>query len=275
MKTVALSARLRAVADMVTAGNRVCDVGCDHGFVPIWLVQQKISPYVLAMDVRSGPLGAAREHVAEQGLASRIETRLSDGLHNYKIGEADTLICAGMGGGLMTRILSADRAKTVSFRELILQPQSEVEAFRAWLRAEGYRILQEHMIEEDGKFYPILLAEPGADRRYGDDHAYAAALREMFGNNTCDEIDDASLCGICDRFGPLLLKRGDGTLAAFLRREEKICGDILGSLRRQGTENDRRGRRYAQVEQRLLECRMALEIAAGAGGDRSRESAIH
>ena len=115
---------------MVTAGNVVCDVGCDHGFVPIYLVQQGISPRVLAMDLREGPLRAAREHVAVYGLESRIETRLSDGLHNYEKGEADTLVCAGMGGGLMMRILAKDREKTASFRELVLQPQSEIEKFR-------------------------------------------------------------------------------------------------------------------------------------------------
>ena len=127
MRSVALSKRLRTVAGMVTKGNRVCDVGCDHGFVSIYLVQQGISPKVLAMDLREGPLRAAKEHVAAYGLEEQIETRLSDGLHNYEAGEADTLICAGMGGGLMTRILQAEREKTASFRELVLQPQSEIE----------------------------------------------------------------------------------------------------------------------------------------------------
>ena len=131
MGPVVLSERLRAVASMVAPGVRVCDVGCDHGFVSIWLVECRISPCVLAMDVREGPLGAARKHVTERGLQSRIETRLSDGLHNYKIGEADSLICAGMGGRLMMRILGEEKAKTDSFRELILQPQSELMEFRA------------------------------------------------------------------------------------------------------------------------------------------------
>ena len=109
MRQVVLSRRLRTVAGMVTRGHRVCDVGCDHGFVPVYLVQQGISPGVLAMDLREGPLRAAREHVSAYGLEGQIETRLSDGLHNYKAGEADTLICAGMGGGLMMRILEAER----------------------------------------------------------------------------------------------------------------------------------------------------------------------
>ena len=102
---IVLSKRLQAVASMVTAGNRVCDIGCDHGFVPICLVQQKISPGALAMDVREGPLSQARMHIAACGLETYIETRLSDGLAAFRMGEADTLICAGMCGRLMMRIL--------------------------------------------------------------------------------------------------------------------------------------------------------------------------
>ena len=136
---------------MVTPGSRVCDVGCDHGFVSIYLIEQKVSPYVLAMDVREGPLGAARRHVAERELDAFIETRLSDGLHNYKAGEADSLVCAGMGGRMMMRILGEDREKTDSFRELILQPQSELEQFRIWLREHGYGITDEKMVEEIGR----------------------------------------------------------------------------------------------------------------------------
>ena len=139
MGPVLLSERLRAVASMVTPGSRVCDVGCDHGFVSIWLVEQNVSPRVLAMDVRVGPLGAAGRHVAQRGLESLIETRLSDGLHNYEIGEADSLICAGMGGRLMMHILGDEKTKTDSFTELILQPQSEIGKVRRYRLLKNLR----------------------------------------------------------------------------------------------------------------------------------------
>lgn len=239
MKSVVLSKRLQAVAAMVTVGNRVCDVGCDHGFVPIYLIKQGISPSVLAMDVKNGPLSAAREHIAESGLENEIETRLSDGLHNYNIGEADTLICAGMGGKLMIRILADDQTKTESFRELILQPQSEIEQFRAWLRGQGYRITNENMIEEDGKFYPMMRVEP---------------------NNMRNIIDDIELCKLEDRYGPFLLKRKDKTLTAYLRREERIYEEILDNLREQGLSDEKRKNRYEEVHILLEDCRKALDI---------------
>ncbi len=269
MGPMGLSERLRAVASMVTPGVRVCDVGCDHGFVSIWLVERRISPCVLAMDVREGPLGAARKHVTERGLQSRIETRLSDGLHNYKIGEADSLICAGMGGRLMMCILGEEKAKTDSFRELILQPQSELMEFRAWLREHDLRITDEKMVEEDGKFYPMMRAVPeagcsgvkdaGESRRSGDpglQKPSADAERSWM-----QDMEWGELCKLYDRYGGFLLQRGDCTLLAFLQKEERIYTEILGRLRGQGLDCDRRRMRYAEVETLLSDCRRAQEIA--------------
>lgn len=260
MGRVTLSERLRAVVSMVTPGSRVCDVGCDHGFVSIWLIEQQVSPHVLAMDVRKGPLGAAGRHVAERRLEACIETRLSDGLHNYEVGEADSLICAGMGGRLMMRILGEEKEKTDSFRELILQPQSELPQFRSWLREQGYRITDEKMVEEDGKFYPMMRAVPEdvtISVSLGDPglQAFAKKLSE-------DGIKEDMLCKLFDRYGGFLLRQGDSTLRAFLRREERICTEILDGLQSRGTDGGRRKTRYGEVETLLAECRTAQRIAA-------------
>ena len=257
MKSVVLSERLQAVASMVTQGSRVCDVGCDHGFVSIYLVEQKVSPYVLAMDVREGPLGAAGRHVSERGLDSFIETRLSDGLHNYKAGEADSLVCAGMGGRLMMRILGDDKEKTESFRELILQPQSEVEQFRIWLKGQGYRITDEKMVEEDGKFYPMMRV--AVDKGKSDSTgcqagAVDAGLTEMTGTDRLD------LCKLADRYGVYLLLRGDDILRRYLQREERIYREILEELQGQGLSCSKRKKRYLEIETLLRECRRAQEI---------------
>lgn len=260
MKPVVLSRRLQAVAAMVTAGNRVCDVGCDHGFVPVYLALQGISPAILAMDVKSGPLNAARKHIAEHGLENVIETRLSDGLHNYRIGESDTLICAGMGGRLMMRILSEDRDKTKSFGELVLQPQSEIEQFRAWLRGQGYRLTKENMIEEDGKFYPVMCADMGAGVEFDGPLEYVAKLRKSAKNNMCDSIDDDKLCKLIDRYGPILLRRRNKTLFAYIKREAIIYEEILSKLQTQGLSSEKRMARYAEVSELLEDCLLASAI---------------
>ena len=147
-----LSKRLQAIADMVTTGSRTADVGCDHGFVSIYLYENKIAPKVYAMDLREGPLQRAREHIEAKGFSDYIETRLSDGVEALAAGEADTLICAGMGGRLMAEILSKGHEKAAMMKELILQPQSELRYFREFLRQNGFAIVKENMIKEDGKF---------------------------------------------------------------------------------------------------------------------------
>lgn len=151
-----LSARLETVAKMVTKGNRVCDVGCDHGYISIYLVKNDISPFVYAMDVNIGPLERAKEHIVEYGLENQIETILSDGLCSLKERESDALICAGMGGKLVIKILTEGMDKVRKMKELILQPQSEIHFVRAFLREQGFFIDREDMVLEDGKFYPIM-----------------------------------------------------------------------------------------------------------------------
>lgn len=257
MRPVTLSERLRTVAGMVTVGNVVCDVGCDHGFVPIYLVQQGISPKVVAMDLREGPLRAAREHVAAYGLEGQITTRLSDGLHNFKKDEADTLICAGMGGGLMTRILNEDREKTDSFQELILQPQSEIEKFRRFLRESGYRILDEEMVEEDGKFYQAIRAA-GAD---SGERGKETRMDGSFGGADDDaEGMNEKLCKLNDRYGPVLLQKKTPVFFEFLEREAALYETILFQLRAQGLEDDKRKARFAQMEELLADNRRAREL---------------
>lgn len=254
MRPVVLSERLRAVTLMVTRGNRVCDVGCDHGFVPVYLVQQGISPKVLAMDLREGPLLAAKEHVAAYGLEGQIETRLSDGLHKYEAGEADTLICAGMGGGLMQRILGAEREKTDSFRELVLQPQSEIGRFRRFLRENGYGILDEEILAEGGKFYQVIRASgQGRSRQRG----MGGTEEAPFPPDSPTGITQEELCKLEDRYGPILLRRKTPAFLSFLAWEAAIYEEILANLRERGLTEEKRRARYAEVELLLRENRLA------------------
>ena len=151
-----LSLRLSAIAGLVTRGNRLVDVGCDHGYLPVSLYLDGKIPGAIAMDVRKGPLSRAQEHISQYGLDAYIETRLSDGLEALKPGEGDTLVIAGMGGPLMERILTDGAEVRESFREMILQPQSDIPHFRRFVRKIGWQITEEEMVLEDGKFYPMM-----------------------------------------------------------------------------------------------------------------------
>lgn len=156
-----LSKRLEAVANMVSVGNRLVDVGTDHSYIPIYLCESGKIPSAIAMDINKGPLNRAREHIKEHNLENIIQTRLSDGVTALKSGEGDTLIIAGMGGGLVIKILSEGLEVISSIKELILQPQSEIEEVRCFLKERGYMIIEENIVIDDGKYYPMMKAVKG------------------------------------------------------------------------------------------------------------------
>ena len=150
-----LSRRLHAVAGKVTRGNRLADIGTDHGYIPIYLVSEGICPSAIAMDVNQGPLDRADAHIREYGLSDKIGTRLSNGLERLEASEADSIVIAGMGGALMTDILNGGMHVIESGKELILQPQSEIFKVRHFLHDNGYMIVDEQILKEEGKYYFI------------------------------------------------------------------------------------------------------------------------
>ena len=244
---VVLSARMLALTDMVTAGNRVCDVGCDHGWVSIYLVQQGISPRVLAMDVRQGPLSRAQENIRQQGVEAYIETRLSDGVTALGAGEADTMICAGMGGRLMQRILEEGREKLEAM-ELILQPQSEISGFRAYLRQAGYVTLAENMVYEDGKYYPMMKVAVGNRRCVGLETEKPEA------------VCSADSVRLQDCFGGLLLAGCHPVLRQYLLHEQQSSQYILEQLKKNAAGGDRTMQRIRELEEEQRLICLALEL---------------
>lgn len=253
-REVEISARMKALADMVTPGLTGCDIGCDHGFVSIYLVQKGICEKVLAMDVRKGPLSQAAAHILEYGLEGQIQTRLSDGLQQLHVGEAECMICAGMGGPLMTRILEEGRDKALAMKELILQPQSEIREFRAYLRTHGYRIVQEDMVYEDGKFYPMMKAVP---------------TEGYFPEEECREEGNPPEEGRCiegaaqdpvqqlyDAFGPCLLRERHPVLKRYLEHSERVVGELAEKLKAQ--QGEKALARLPQLEEELQEIRRGL-----------------
>lgn len=218
-----LSARLEAVAKMVTKGNRVCDVGCDHGYISIYLVKNNFSPYVYAMDVNKGPLERAKEHIQGYGFENRIETILSDGLIALGDRESDTLVCAGMGGKLVIKILTEGMEKVTNMQELILQPQSEIHLVRVFLREQGFFIDREDMVFEDGKYYPMMHVLVHSDKKNEDNPVF-------------------------DKFGPVLLKDKHPVLGRFLEYTKNTLDEIEKKLSAE--------EKTEKIEKRMIELKI-------------------
>ncbi len=220
-KQLDLSKRLQAVANLVSPGRRVADIGCDHGYVSIYLADVRKCPKVIAMDVRKGPLSQAESNIHRYGMDDRIETRLSDGTALLEPDEVDTLLISGMGGRLIMRIVSEGLDRLGAFKELVLQPQSEVELVRKFLREHDYIIVDEDFVIEDGKNYPMMKALHVScldewDKGRGQQHDGFI-------------LSDYSLKQQ-DLFGPVLLKKRPADFCTFLDLKKKKTEEILQQI---------------------------------------------
>lgn len=226
-----ISKRLEMVADMVTRGGVVADIGTDHAYIPIYLIENKKAERAIAMDVNEGPLQRAREHILQHALDRLIDTRLSDGLEALEPQEADCVVIAGMGGPLTVRILTQGEGKLGVHTELILQPQSEIEEVRSWTEEHGWEIVREEMIREDGKYYPMM-----------------RAIRKIDGAE-----DEKHLSQVEKKYGRLLLQRRDPVLEAFLRHELILGKRILSALEGQCAEAAAKRRDEVTEEIQMIE----------------------
>lgn len=151
-----MTPRLMATAKFVKNGSKVSDIGTDHAYIPIWLVENGICDFVTAMDINEGPLLRAEDNIKKFGLENKIVTRLSDGVKALKPYDANTVIIAGMGGILINKILEDGKDLYPYIDHYILQPMTAVEETRKYLEHNGFIIEDECLAKEDDKIYNIL-----------------------------------------------------------------------------------------------------------------------
>lgn len=159
-----LSKRLSAVAALVNSCHTMADIGTDHGYIPIYLVEQKKVCRAIAMDIGRGPLQRAKEHVKLHCLDEYIELRLSDGARGLAKGEVEEVVLAGMGGRLMMKIIGDSKELFHDLHGFVIQPQSEYGFVRHFLEENHFTILKEDMVKEDGKYYPMMRVSSGTMR---------------------------------------------------------------------------------------------------------------
>ncbi|NCC43823.1 MAG: SAM-dependent methyltransferase, partial [Clostridia bacterium] len=160
-------------------------------------------------------------HIGEFQLESCIHTRLSDGVQSLQPGEADSVLIAGMGGALTVKILSEGEDVLRTVKEIILQPQSEIEKVRHYLEQTGYDITKEDMVFEDGKYYPVMKAESG-EMHYD---------REIF-----------------YMYGKLLLDEKHPVLKQYLEDRMNICRKILEKLDCEAQQEERMKNRIREIK---------------------------
>lgn len=268
---VKLSERLKAVAELVKPCDTLADVGTDHGYIPIYLRDCKKIKYAIAMDINKGPLLHASEHIKQYHMTESIETRLSDGLLALKPGEADVIVIAGMGGSLMMRILSQGRETACMAKSLVLQPQSELMAFREFLYKNGYQITAEDMVFEDGKYYPMMAAKYTGHGWLPDDIMHDSVMVSAYdvhwnheGFSNQDAIWQNIRIGW--KYGALLLERKHPVLHQYLLQQQCRKQKILAQIHDGAGQNAQE--RILEIAQELEDIDAALALMSSAAANK-------
>ncbi|MCQ4635948.1 class I SAM-dependent methyltransferase [Anaerovorax odorimutans] len=157
---IKLTDRLQVLADQIEKNETMADIGTDHGFLPIYLWENGISPRVIMSDVSAGSLKKAEINAATLHPDAVFDLRLGNGIQVLENGEVDAVVLAGMGGILMTEILEADPEKSQSFHKYIFQPRSGQGRLRWWLVNNGFPIVHEALVREGKYICEIITARP-------------------------------------------------------------------------------------------------------------------
>ncbi|MBP5159985.1 MAG: SAM-dependent methyltransferase [Lachnospiraceae bacterium] len=263
-----LSKRLEMAARLLSPCGTVADVGCDHAFLCICLVLEGKAERAIAMDVREGPIGHAKENISLYNCSQAIETRLSDGLDALAPGEAENIVMTGMGGVLMTELLERGRDRLTGVREMVLSPQSHPELVRSYLQDAGYVIEAEDVCFDGGKYYAAMRAvrktSAGSGPRGMPDalRAFVEKVASRVGREDDGAVQiDAILERECSleeearlRYGDALMYKGNEVYLELLLYERKKAERVLGSLKASGAEPEGGERERFTRRLEVLDC---------------------
>ena len=177
MKQLQLQPRLQLLAELIPQGSRLADVGTDHGYVPVYLIQRGLIDTAIASDIGAEPLQHAVNTATEYEVEG-IDFRLCPGLDAIAPEECDTILIAGMGGETIITILENASWTKRGEHLLILQPMTKVEMLRKWLADNGYTFTGERLVFDKDYLYPILLVRGGAQPALSEAEQYGGVMLE-------------------------------------------------------------------------------------------------
>ncbi|MDN4607038.1 tRNA (adenine(22)-N(1))-methyltransferase [Sporosarcina highlanderae] len=223
MNSDKLSERLTAVASFVESGAVLADIGSDHAYLPCYLIRTGIISKAIAGEVVKGPFESAKKNVKKEGLENNIIVRLGNGLQAVEENDGvDTITIAGMGGPLIASILQEGNAKLGKVKRIITQPNIHSSSIREWAVQNGWTIIEEEILKEDGKIYEIIVLERGKA-----------------------EYDELEM-----KFGPYLLEDKSPIFVEKWERELAEWKRILDSLEKAG-DTDEIQRRKEQLRKKI------------------------
>ncbi|PTQ57039.1 MAG: putative tRNA-m1A22 methylase [Candidatus Carbobacillus altaicus] len=244
-----LSSRLKTIYDMVPKSTRLADIGTDHAYLPAALVKGGKAEAVIATDLRAAPLKGAERYLRSHGLLERIELRQGDGLTVLSPGEVEGMIMSGLGGGTLVKMLEAAPHVLASLRYVLLAPQNDAYLLRAFFLRTAFALVDERLIQEEGRFYPILCFAPGdALQPYRlNNYSFYEALY----------------------VGPFLLSRGGLLMKRYLENELAQTVRIREQIEKRSTYEHRERRLLTFTRQEKLLRRRILALEENARSSRT------
>lgn len=184
-----LSYRLNKIAQKVTQNGIIADIGTDHAYIPIFLYKNNKIKSGIACDISRGSLQKAKDNIKKYNLQDKIQTRLGNGLEKISLQDnVDTVIIAGMGGMLMIDILEKGKYILENVKELILQPQKDIDKLREYLHKNNFKIIDDEMLKDDGKYYTIIKSIKGKEDILYKKEEYVFGKFEI--NNKCQILKE-------------------------------------------------------------------------------------
>lgn len=211
-----LTNRLLKIASLVTPNKRLADIGTDHGYIPVYLLNKKIINFAILADINRGPLENARKEVNKNKLEDKVDLRLGSGIEVLKKGEVDEIIIAGMGGILIGELLEANKEVAHEAEKLILQPMQAQEELRKYLLNNGYEILDECLEKEDFRLYEIIVTKYTGKNTEVEDDIYYEVGKKLLENK--DELLNEFIDNKIKKYNNIVEKLGNKESDAILSR---------------------------------------------------------
>nr|WP_265588832.1 class I SAM-dependent methyltransferase [Terrisporobacter petrolearius] len=226
---VKLTNRLLKIASLVSENKRLADIGTDHGYIPVYLLNQNKIDFAILADINKGPLENARNEVRRNKLEDKVDLRLGSGIEVLKKGEVEEVIIAGMGGILIGELLEANKEVAHSVEKLILQPMQAQEELRQYLLNNGYEIIDECLEKEDFRLYEIIIAKYTGKNTLVEDNIYYEVGKKLIENK--DKLLTEFINNKIKKYNNIINKLGDkDTEAVILKRD--LAKDKIEKLKK-------------------------------------------
>lgn len=213
-----ISNRLKCIGNMVEKCNCIADIGTDHGYLPIYLLEKNICTRAIASDINRGPVEKAKKNIELSHLSDKIQCRLGPGLKTISQHEVDCAVIAGMGGNLIRDIIeeSMDIFKNLNY--VILQPVQNAEVLRKYVLESGYNIIDEELCVDDNKYYEVMKVKYDDENNMETEDIFFEISKKLYYKNH-PLLKDFIFFKIC-KYDKILSSIVDNTMSAINRKKQ-------------------------------------------------------